>query len=344
MKILVTGISGRIGANLAKALIDEGHEIRGLVWEKDSRLEKFEGLPVELVEGSLVNPADVNKAVDGVETICHLGAAFQGGGPFANEDYFEINARGTFNMLEAARENGNNLKHFFFASTDATYEKYPPSGLSEPIREDDMPQKPGGWYALSKVLGEEMCRGYYRSYQLPISIFRFAFVAAGDEILNFAQFRLDQWQNAYTNRTTGAAAETRQQLLEFGEAGERLLIARDETGRSYKKHIADVRDIVLGFLAALGKPEAIGETFQLAGPKPFTWEETVPYLAEKLGVDYVDAQLAENTPTYYEFDLTKGARLIDYRPQFDIFKMIDSAIAFREGTTSDIIPTQVPTT
>ena len=341
MKVLITGISGRIGANLAKALIDEGHEVRGLVWEKDSRLEKFEGLPVELVEGSLVNPTDVNKAVNGVEAICHLGAAFQGGGPFSNEDYFEINARGTFNMLEAARENAGNLKHFFFASTDATYEKYLPGGLSAPIREDEMPQKPGGWYALSKVLGEEMCRGYHRSYQLPISIFRFAFVAAGDEILNFAQFRLDNWQNAYAGRSRGEASETRQQLLEFGDAGERLLIARDENGRSYKKHIADVRDIVLGFLAALGKPEAIGETFQLAGPKPFTWEETVPYLAQKLGVDYVDVRLIDNTPTYYEFDLTKGERLINYRPQFDIFKMIDSALEFRQGVTSDVIPTEV---
>ena len=341
MKVLITGISGRIGANLAKALIDEGHEVRGLVWEKDLRLEKLVGLRAELLEGSLVNPTDVNKAVAGVEAICHLGAAFQGGGPFSNEDYFEINARGTFNMLEAARENMDNLKHFFFASTDATYEKYLPGGLPDPIREDEMPQKPGGWYALSKVLGEEMCRGYYRSYQLPISIFRFAFAVAGDELLNFAQFRLDHWQNAYANRTTGAAAETRQQLAGFGNAGERLLIARDENGRSYKKHIADVRDIVIGFLSALGKPAAIGETFQFAGPKPFTWEETVPYLAQKLGVDYVDVELSENTPTYYEFNLSKGARLIGYQPQFDIFKMIDSAIAFRQGHASDVIPTQI---
>ena len=341
MKILVTGISGRIGANLAKSLIEEGHEVRGMVCEQDSRLEKFAGLPVELVEGSLVNPVDVNKAIAAIEAICHLETAFQGGGPFSNEDYFEINARGTFNMLEAARENADNLKHFFLASTDANYEKYLPGGLSEPIREDKMPQQPGGWYALSKVLGEEMCRGYYRSYQLPITIFRFAFVVAGDEVLNFAQLRLDHWQNAYAGRTTSAAAETRRQLLGFGNAAERLLIARDENGRSYKKHIADVRDIVLGFLAALGKPAAIGETFQLAGPKPFTWEEAVPFLAQKLGVDYVDVQLADNTPTYYEFDLTKGAHLIDYRPQFDIFKMIDSAIEFRQGTASDVIPTQI---
>jgi UDP-glucose 4-epimerase len=159
--------------------------------------------------------------------------------------------------------------------------------------------------------------------------------------LDFAQFRLDHWQNAYAGRTTGTAAETRRQLMEFGDAGERLLIARDENGRSYKKHIADVRDIVLGFLSALGKPAAIGETFQLAGSKPFTWEETVPYLAKKLGVDYVDVRLTDNTPTYYEFDLAKGAQLIGYHPQFDIFKMIDSAIEFRQGAASDVIPTQI---
>ncbi|MCZ6676599.1 MAG: NAD(P)-dependent oxidoreductase [Candidatus Poribacteria bacterium] len=341
MKILVTGISGRIGANLAKALIDAGHEVRGLVWTKDLRVEKLEGLPVKLIEGSLVNAADVNQAVEGVEAICHLGAAFQGGGPFTNEDYFEINARGTFNMLEAARENGDHLEHFFFASTDATYSKYVPGGMSHPIREDEMPQQPGGWYALSKVLGEEMCRGYYRSYRLPITIFRFANVSAGEEILNFGQFRLSQWLKTYEGRAGEAASQTRQQLQEFWTGEERLLIARDENGRSYKKHIADVRDIVLGFLSALGKPAAIGETFQLAAPKPFTWEETIPYLADKLGMDYVDVRLQDNTPTYYEFDLSKGARLIGYAPQFDIFKMIDSAIAFREGNATDVIPTQI---
>ena len=58
MKILVTGISGRIGANLAKALIEAGHEVRGLVWTKDLKLNKLEGLPVELMEGSLVEPAE----------------------------------------------------------------------------------------------------------------------------------------------------------------------------------------------------------------------------------------------------------------------------------------------
>jgi len=45
----------------------------------------------------------VRRAVDGMEVVYHLGGAFQGGGPFSEQDYFEINVRGTFHMLEAAR-------------------------------------------------------------------------------------------------------------------------------------------------------------------------------------------------------------------------------------------------
>ena len=44
-------------------------------------------------------------------------------------------------------------------------------------------------------------------------------------------------------------------------------------GRAWRKHIADVRDIVGGCVAALGNAAAVGQTFQLAGPAPFTWDE-----------------------------------------------------------------------
>lgn len=284
MKILVTGISGRIGANLAKALIDAGHEVRGLVWANDRRSEKLAALDAELLEGSLVNAADVNRAMSGVEAVYHLGAAFQGGGPFSHTDYFEINVRGTFNMLEAAAA-APNLQHFFFASTDAIYSKYLPGGIAEPIHEDRMPILPGGIYALTKVLGEDLCRGYLHNQRLPITIFRFALAVAGDEILRFPQFYLPYWLNTYAHKNSEAAAQCYQQLLAHQTDAELLVLARDEEGRAYKKHIADVRDIVLGMLCGLNNQRAIGETFQLAAPTPYTWGEAIPYLAQHLGLD-----------------------------------------------------------
>lgn len=341
MRILVTGISGRIGANLAKTLAAAGHEVRGLVWARDRRSDKLHDLPVELVEGSLTSREDVNAAVAGMEVICHLGAAFQGGGPFSSEDYFDINVRGTFNMLEAAQGLGGGLRQFFFAGTDAIYDKYLPNGVPEPIQEDIYPLEPRGMYALTKQLGEDLCRGYARTVGLPVTIFRFALTVAGEEILDFGQFYLEHWQRAYA-KLEGAEAETvRRQLAEAESIhGPRtLVLARDAQGRSYQKHIADVHDIVAGFMAALGKPAAIGQVFHLAAPRPFTWEEAIPYLAEKLDLPYVDVRLTGYVPTHYAFDMSKGARLIDYQPSYDIFRMIDEGLALRRGEALDVVPT-----
>jgi UDP-glucose 4-epimerase len=339
MKILVTGITGRIGANLAMELVDQGHEVRGLVWEKDQRPDKLRRLNAELIAGDLVNADDVRRAVSGMEAICHLGAAFQGGGPFSERDYFDINVQGTFNVLEAAREDRDRIKHVIFASTDAAYNKYVPGGMIEPIREDETPMLPRGWYPLSKLVGEDMCLGYYRAYDLPVTILRFAFTVAADEILDYRQFYLSYWLQQYAALRTEAAAQVLGRLQSLDNGKVQLLVARDENGRSYKKHIADVRDITLAFTSALNRPEVMGEVFQLGGPEPFTWEEAIPYMAEKLGLDFVDVRLVGHVPTFYEFDLTKSKRLFSYHPVHDIFEMIDSAIAFRRGKETGVIPT-----
>src|SRR5437870_496576 len=247
VQVLVTGITGRIGANLGAALLREGHTVRGLVWPKDPRVGKLRDLGVELQYGSITEPLDARQAIEGMEVVYHLGGAFQGGGPFTDEEYFEINVRGTFNMLEAARGQ-KGLRHFLFASTDALYDKYVPGGMPEPIREDVTPRRPRGWYALSKSMGEELCQGYWRTYSLPVTVLRFAYVAGAGEILDFPQF--------YLSRLRATHAELVSRPKE-----ERLLVLRDEEGRVYKNHIADVRDIVHGCVCALGKQAAQGEPF-----------------------------------------------------------------------------------
>ncbi len=319
MKILITGITGRIGANLAKALLNEGHQVRGLVWKKDLRIEKLQGLGVELQYGSVTEPEDVGLAVDGAAAVYHLGAAFQGGGPFTAADYFEINVRGTFNVLEAARQE-KGFRQFLFASTDAVYEKYVPGGMEEPIREDFIAVRPRGCYPLSKSLGEDLCKGYWRTYDTPITILRFCYVAGAGEILEFKPFYLAQ------------APDGRKQ----DEV--RLVVLKDSNGRPYKKHIADVRDIVQGCQCALEKSEAIGEAFQLAGPRPFTWDEAVPHLSEVLDISYTEV-ISPEVPTFYEFDLSKSRDLLNFQPQYDIIRMIDDAVAFRNGEEIGVLRT-----
>lgn len=325
MRILITGITGRIGGNLAAQLVEQGHQVRGLVWPKDPRIEKFKDLDLELIEGSLTKYEDVKQVCEGMDVIYHLGAAFQGGGPFQDTDYFDINIRGTFHMLKAAEAN-DNLKQFIFASTDAQYAKYPPEGMDKPITEDGMPSEATGWYALSKSMGEELCNGYWRTSHLPVTILRFSMVVGAGEILDFRQFYLSKMKD-------------RPDLQNVWKGEERLLLLKDMKGRTYKKHIADVRDIVHGCICALGKTEAAGQTIQLGGPRPFTWDEAVPYLSQRLDIPYQEATL-HGPPTFYEFDLTKAKELIGFNPQYDIIRMIEDALAFREGKTIDVLPTE----
>jgi len=322
MNILITGITGRIGANLAVQLVQQGHKVRGLVWPRDPRVEKLQGLGLELINGSLTERADVDRVSEGMDAIYHLGAAFQGGGPFSEEEYFEINVRGTFNMLKAAR--AQKVSQFIFASSDALYEKYIPGGMTAPITEET-PRKARGSYALTKALGEEMCTGYWLGYRLPTTVLRFAMVRGADEILDFDQFYLSKMRN-----TPG--------LEGLWEDEERLVLLKDEQGRFFKKHIADVRDIVHGCLCALGKERAFGEIYQLAGPKAFTWDEAVLRLSEILHIPFIEAT-SKGTPTYYEFDTIKAETQIGFQPSYDIVRMIVDALSFQRGEDIGVLPT-----
>ena len=71
MKILVTGGTGRIGANWLTRLLDAGHRVRGFVYPADAsrarKLDAYDG--VETVFGDLRVPEDVSKAVAGVDAI-----------------------------------------------------------------------------------------------------------------------------------------------------------------------------------------------------------------------------------------------------------------------------------
>lgn len=339
MNILITGISGRIGANLAKTLVEQGHSVRGLIWPRDPRRDKLASLSIDLIDGDLTSRTDVDRAMDGIEAVYHLGAAFQGGGPFTNDEYFEINVRGTFNMLEAAREQGDAMRHFFYASSDALYQKYVAGGIPEPIHEDNMPVLPSGLYAMTKGLGEDLCLGYHRTFGLPTTVFRFALARAGDEILDFPQFYLDHWLKVYANKTSDAGRDVYQRLKALEEKGVKLLIAQDEDGKPYQKHIVDVRDMVPGMVCGLNNEQAIGQIFHLAGPEAFTWDVAVPHLAEALGLTYGEARLVEQAPTDYAFDLTKSRDILGFQPQYDILAMIDSGMQIRNGISEEVIPT-----
>lgn len=102
--------------------------------------------------------------------------------------------------------------------------------------------------------------------------------------------------------------------------------------------IIDVRDQVQGCVSALEKPQSFGQRIQLAAPSPFSFGEAVPYLSERIGIPAVSATVS-GPPVNFAFDLGKAKGLIGFVPRYDVFQMIDDAVAFREGRELDVIPT-----
>ena len=345
MKILVTGGAGRIGANLVKALLEKGHHIRNFAYPGDaSRAHKLDNYErVETVTGDLRNLDDVKRAVEGVEAIYHLAAAF--GGPFDNLQYLNINGMGTLNILECVREGLPHLHRLVYASTEAIYWRLTEKGrfFEQPITEDMVSPYHHMPYFLTKWIGEELCMTYYHQYGVPATVFRFSTVIEPGEFLNNEglpkRFLLSSVYNRYKDHTITDADD--QEMIAHIQSQwigkEKFLLSRNPDGRPHKEHFCDVRDIVQGLVLGIEQDAAVGEAFTLAGAALFVSDEVIPYLSERYQIEYAEAKLPN--PNYFEFDLSKIRTLLGYRPQHDLPSVLDAAEAMHRGEDVGIIPT-----
>ena len=110
---------------------------------------------LKTVLGDLREYEDVKKAVEGVDAIYHIAAAF--GGPFDNRQYLAINGMGTLNILECVREFNPNIHRLVYACTEAIYWELTEKGrLFDKLITEDMVAKYHHMpYFLTKWIGEE---------------------------------------------------------------------------------------------------------------------------------------------------------------------------------------------
>ncbi len=354
MKILVTGGTGRIGANLVTRLLDAGHTVRSFVYPADAsrakKLDAYDG--VETVFGDLRVPEDVGNAVAGVDAIYHLAAAFQG--PFDNRQYLDINAMGTLNILESIRERCPNLHRFVYASTEGVYWDARVNGryFERPITEDMAGKYPNMAYLMTKWLGEELALVYHYQYGIPTCAMRFSTVIEPSEFLNEAGLpRHFLYSSAYATYSNDESYEVKDirdkndpevlDMIETLRAGwdgeEKLLLSLNPNGAPYRQHFGDVRDIADGLALAIESDGAVGEVFNLAGAAIFDWAEIVPMLAQRCNLPYVEARLP--FMNYFELDLTKIKTALGFQPRHDFASILDTAEAMRRGEATDVIPT-----
>jgi len=152
MKVLVTGGTGFIGMALVKHLIRSGHNVRLLARNKTNKFLPA-GSDVEIVEGDIISSDDVSRAVKGCSVVFNVAGGYYFY-PFWEREakaLYDVNVRGTINMLECALEHG--VSRFIHTSTIATIGKRPDGKPSDENTEFDF--KRADHYARSKYLAEQ---------------------------------------------------------------------------------------------------------------------------------------------------------------------------------------------
>jgi dihydroflavonol-4-reductase len=202
MKTLVTGGTGFVGANVVRALMQRGAEVRALVRPR-SDTRNLDSLEVELVAGDLRDRGSLEAALEGCDTVYHVAAMYALWAPNPREIY-DSNVTGTINILEAARQAG--VQKIVYTSSVATIglPKDGTPGTEEvPLPPEDMVSD----YKRSKYLAEQEVLKYAQR-GLPVVIVNPSFpvgawdvkpTPSGQLIVNFLRGKIPAYVDTGLN-------------------------------------------------------------------------------------------------------------------------------------------------
>ena len=290
---LVTGGAGFIGSNVAEGLVRRGDRVRVFDNFSTGRHENLAGLDhVEIVEGDLRSPADVRRAVAGVQGVFHQAALRSV--PRSVDDPMstnDVNVGGTLHLLMACRE--AEVRRVVYASSSSAYGDDPTLPKVETL-----PANPISPYAVSKLAAEHYCRTFARLYGLETVSLRYFNVFGPRQ-------NPESKYSAVIPRFLQLALA--QQPLEIHGDGEQ---SRDFTY---------IDNVVQGNLRAMDAPGVSGEVFNIAcGTR-----HSLLAIADAIGA-FLGRELPRNHTApragdvrHTQADISKAERLLGFRPEVE---------------------------
>jgi UDP-glucose 4-epimerase len=322
---LITGGCGFIGRNLVKKLVEEGGHIIRIVdnlsvggrddlarvcdfSEIDPDAPDFQhqvrnptSSIVQLIPGDIIDDRLALKLTKGVDVIVHL-AASTGVGLSVEDPRSDCinNVLGTFNYLEAARQNA--VKRFIFASSGA------PVGECEPPIHEELAPHPVSPYGAGKLAGEAYCSAYYRSFGVETVALRFGNVygpLSGHKNSVVAKF-IRQAINGETLEIYGDGYQTRDFI--------------------------NIEDLVHAIRLAEHQPKIGGETFQIATNRETSIAELVELLIPILGeFGYQNVDVEYQAPRVGDVqrnfsDTSKARKILNWEARVELSSGLEQTV------------------
>ena len=255
-KVLITGVAGFIGSHLAQKVHSQGFEVVGIDNLSTGHIENLSALMnsgrFTLVKGDILNSGGISKVFRDVDLVFHLAA--QSSVPKSTEDPtrdFEINAKGTLNVLECARK--AEAKAVIFASSSTVY------GNAILPTPEDHPLLPISNYGASKAAAEAYCPSYSSLYGLKTASLRY--------------------YNIFGPRSRkGVMHDLLQKLWKDNKELEVL-----GTGGQEKDYLY-VDDAIEATVLVTNKGELVGEAYNVGSGESYSVKEIVEKLLDILGV------------------------------------------------------------
>jgi nucleoside-diphosphate-sugar epimerase len=226
--------------------VARGETVRALARDP-ARASDLVRAGVELVAGDLRDPASIDRALAGVDTVFNIAAVYREAGGAAS-DYRAVNAIAVEALIEAAARAG--VRRVVHCSTVGVHGdiEHPPAG-------EDAPLRPGDVYQETKLEGEARARD--------------AAARTGLEVV--------------IARPTGIYGPGDRRLLKLFRGVARRRWVTLGRGEIFY-HLTYIDDLVEGFRLCATVPVAAGRTYILAGPEVTTLNELVRRVAEAAGV------------------------------------------------------------
>src|SRR5215471_5816093 len=228
MTILVTGATGFLGSALTTELVKQKQDVRILVRDEQKARARF-GEAVTIICGEITDAKQVKQAVDGVTTVYHLvGKLYHPSVPA--EIYHYTHVEGTRNLLKACKGQ-KQLQRVVHCSTTGVH------GVtgSTPAAED-APFAPTNPYESSKLQSELLALEAWKENGLPVSVVRPGLVYGPGDLHLLSFFKSIQ-----------------KRMFRVINGGKALL------------HPIYIDDMISAFLLCAERPEAIGQSYNIAG-------------------------------------------------------------------------------